>query len=227
MAHLGVATDTYKDSEVRAILAPFSDMLGRVGAAGILIRHLTKSGSGKAILRGQGSIGFIGAARLAMMVGEHPLFEDHRVLAVQKSNIAKKASSLVYRLVPSAYDPEVARVEYTGYSPMTADDLVQAEQRGRNADKTQEAVTLLLDTLIHGPAPASDILAAAREADISERTLRAAKDLLSIESEKTGMNGGWMWSLPQTREGPPFCPDILQPSQNGSESQERTEVDPE
>ena len=40
--------------------------------------------------------------------------------------------------------------------------------------------------------------AQARDAEISKRTLRRAKDKLGVQSRKSEMGGGWLWTLPES-----------------------------
>ena len=49
--------------------------------------------------------------------------------------------------------------------------------------------------------PAKEILAAAKEADISQRTMKDAKKKLRVKSGKKG--GEWYWYLPKGNKTPP------------------------
>ena len=55
MAHLG-GSNTWKDSEVRSVLAPLARMADETGVAVLLVRHLRKDDSASAIYRAGGSI---------------------------------------------------------------------------------------------------------------------------------------------------------------------------
>jgi RecA-family ATPase len=70
-AYLGAA-NSYKDSEVRSILAPLQALAERTGVAVLAVMHLTKDQQRQALYRGQGSIAFVGAARLVLAVGSDP-----------------------------------------------------------------------------------------------------------------------------------------------------------
>jgi hypothetical protein len=72
MAYLGRDVNSYRDQDVRAVLAPVAEMADRTGVAVVVVRHLRKSREGGAILAGGGSIGIIGAARSGLMVARHP-----------------------------------------------------------------------------------------------------------------------------------------------------------
>lgn len=49
--------------------------------------------------------------------------------------------------------------------------------------------------LAHGPISSKRILADAKDAGHSEKTLRRAKTQLGIKVKKTGMQGSWQWHL--------------------------------
>jgi hypothetical protein len=98
MAVLG-NKDTYKDSEVRALLAPLQVLAERHRATCIIVRHLTKGGGENVLYRGGGSIAFIGVARTALAVAKDPLDDSRNVLAHIKSNIGEQAPALPYIIV--------------------------------------------------------------------------------------------------------------------------------
>ena len=66
-AYLG-DTDSHKNADVRALLAPLSDLAGRFGAAIVGVSYLSKAGGQKALLRVSGSLAFVAAARAAYLV---------------------------------------------------------------------------------------------------------------------------------------------------------------
>jgi RecA-family ATPase len=96
MAFLAPGAAANVDQCVRRALNPLAVMAARHGCAILLVRHLCKSDSGKAVLRGQGSIGFVAAARTAMLAARHPADPSLHVLAVSKSNATVRPPSLGY-----------------------------------------------------------------------------------------------------------------------------------
>jgi len=66
-AYLG-KTDSYRNSEVRAMLAPLAELAARHGAAILGVSHLRKTLAGDAVLQVTGSLAFVAAARAAYMV---------------------------------------------------------------------------------------------------------------------------------------------------------------
>jgi AAA domain len=105
------------DQVMRVALAPLA---ARSGASVLLVRQLTKHGGRKALYRGGGSIGIIGAIRTALFLGRCPREPDRRILAMTKSNIGPTAPALACRLAEEAGRP---RVQWLGECDATADEL--------------------------------------------------------------------------------------------------------
>lgn len=85
----------------------------RMGAAIVVVRHLNKTSGPRAIYRGGGSIGIIGAARSGLLVAENPHDGDQRVLAVIKANLSAKSDALAFRLLPDTLH-DVVQVSWEG-----------------------------------------------------------------------------------------------------------------
>ena len=71
----------------------------------------------------------------------------------------------------------------------------------KNARPLPRPPSSLTDLLADGPVPAKKVKAAAKAAEVSEITLRRAKDRLGVVAKKTGKPGetdqAWTWSLPE------------------------------
>ncbi len=100
-AYLG-KTDSYKDAEVRGMLAPILTLLGKYRAALLTVAHLSKDQQKAALHRPGGSIAFVAAARLVFAVATDPNDESRRILCPLKANICEKAPSLAFRLPDGA-----------------------------------------------------------------------------------------------------------------------------
>lgn len=205
MAHLGGSINAHKDSDVRRALAPLAGVAHRLNVAVVAVRHLNKSGRAKAKYRGGGSIGIIGAARVGLLLAEHPEREGTCVLASVKNNLAVHPSSLTLELV-QAPDHDVARVEWMGATNYTPDELLQGStSRGRPGEKQREAREFLRDELADGPVPTNDVQEKADEEGIATKTLERAKAALGVDSVKTSFDGPWRWTLP--KEAPDSAAD--------------------
>jgi hypothetical protein len=193
-AFLSGNVNSHRDQDVRRALAPLAKLAEETGAAVIVVRHLNQSKGGNPLYRGQGSIGIVGAARSALLVAKHPEDEQRRVLASLKSNLAKPAPSLTFALLES--DNGAVRVEWKGETPHTAAALLAAPTDPEERSALDEAAEFLRDTLRGGPVWSMQVKNEAREADISEITLKRAKDALGVRSQKEG-DGSWSWTLPE------------------------------
>lgn len=198
MAFLSGTTNSHRDQDVRRALARVHDVAEHYGAAILVVRHLNKTSGGPAVYRGGGSIGIIGAARSGLLVARDPENDDRRILASVKSNLCVSPESLAFHLESS--DNGVARVVWDGTSSHKADALLALPTDGDERHEADEARDFLLDALSDGARSAKTILSDAREAGISEKRLRRAKNALGVSSQKESMAGGWVWSLPKMPE---------------------------
>lgn len=170
------------------------------------ITHFSKAGSGntnKALHRFIGSIAFVGAPRAAFAVIEDADNEGRLLVLHAKNNMAPKPQGLAYRLLQTIVcDNIVASYVHWDAAPVTisADEALGAtEERGRSSRETAE--TFLRGRLAGGPVLQKEVKADAEGAGLAWATVRRAKDRLGIKPEKSGMEGGWVWSLPATAEG--------------------------
>lgn len=190
--------DSHNDQSVRRALHPISKMAESTGAAFVVIRHLNKASGGKAIYRGGGSIGIIGAARAGFLIAPDPDDESgaRRLMAVVKMNIATKPPTMAYRLVDA---PEFgcARVEWEGTSAYRIEQLVSVESDEERSER-KGASDFLLDVLAKGPARVKDVQDEARNGwGISESSLNRARRKLGIQASKIGSE--WWIELPASK----------------------------
>ena len=206
MAFLDSTVNSWRDQDVRRALAPLAGLAERTGCAMVLIRHLNKSAGTSALYRGGGSIGIIGAARLALLVATDPDDEGRRILAMVKNNLAPARPSLAFRLV-GVETLGAARVEWLGESELGASDLVATPSDDDRRSAVDDACQLLREILADGPLPQNDVEAHARAAGLSRSTLKRAKKKAGVESERVGglgASGGWMWNLPAKESTEPL-----------------------
>lgn len=192
-ALLSSKVNSHRDQDVRRALAPLAKLAEETGAAVIVVRHLNKASGGNPLYRGGGSIGIIGAARSALLVAKHPDNDRRRVLAPLKSNLARLAPSLAFELTEAANG--AVRIEWKGETSHTADTLLAAPVNSEERSALDEAEDFLRATLKDGPRRSTAVKKEAREADISEGTLRRAKRAMGVRSIKDG--GLWSWMLPE------------------------------
>jgi hypothetical protein len=202
-AFLSGRIDSHKDQDVKRALTTLAKLAERLRIAVVAVRHLNKSGNDRALYRGGGSIGVVGAARSALLVGRDPGDPDIRVLAPIKNNLSRLAPSLKFRIVTDMVgleDVDVGRVEWLGECECTADALV-APPPPEKARALETARDFLLEFLRDGAKSATMVSAAALAENISERTLERARARLGVKATKAvGEHGAWQWSLPTPEE---------------------------
>lgn len=197
MAYLG--GDAHRDNEVRQSLGPIAKLLAEHHAAGLVVRHLNKSGGSHAVYRGGGSIAIIGAARTGMLVARDPDDDTARVLAATKSNLAELPESFGYRVTPSG---GTARVEWTGTSTHNATSLLAAEgAEPVEPTAADECAEWLRSELAPGPRRTSDLKRDARAAGFSWRTVERAKSSVNVSARRANAGGtrgagAWIWAMP-------------------------------
>ncbi|BDE85859.1 hypothetical protein CE91St42_03170 [Oscillospiraceae bacterium] len=168
-AYVGEKTDMNKANEIRPIFRRLAEVAERTGCAVVLIGHLNKASGGQSAYRGLGSIDFRAAARSVLLIGRVKREPNVRVVIHDKSSLAPEGKPVAFCL-----DPETG-FEWIGEYDITADELLSGAG-GNTATKTEQAERLILDLLADGKELASeDIVKAAAEAGISERTVQNAK----------------------------------------------------
>ena len=168
-AYVGEKTDMNKANEIRPMFRRLAEIAERTGCAVILIGHLNKAAGGQSAYRGLGSIDFRAAARSVLLIGRVKREPNVRVIVHDKSSLAPEGKPIAFCL-----DPETG-FSWIGEYDITADELLSGAG-GNTATKTEQAERLILDLLADGKELASeDIVKAAAEAGISERTVQNAK----------------------------------------------------
>jgi hypothetical protein len=199
-AALSSAIDTYKDHDVRRVLAALAALADRSGCTVLIVRHLTKAARGSAILAGGGSIGIAGAARVVLAVYQDPDDPAVRLLAVVKNNLAARVVTLSFRLESVA--DSAARINWAGESAWTADQLVGLRAaEDRDGGSESEVVAWLGDYLTRDleGRDRRAVLAAARDAGFPcARTLERAARRLGVVQRVGGFGSAKRstWALP-------------------------------
>jgi len=190
-SYLGAEVDAHRSNETRPVMDGLSRLAEEHGCCVMLVRHLSKAPTGKAIHRGLGSIDLSGAVRTELLVGCLPDDPEQRALVQVKSNLGQFGPSLGYIIEADG------KFRWTGESELTAAALLAPESNDKETGALAEAKDFLLSVLSQGGRPAEEVQAEARQTGISERTLKRAKQKLGVESRKVSMNGPWGWSLPE------------------------------
>jgi hypothetical protein len=191
-AYMG-KTNSHNNSDVRAVLSPFTKMIARLRVAVIGISHHNKSAGGKAVYKSNGSIAFNAAARAAWAVQKDPANPDRRLFLPVKTNLATEPTGHAYRLRSVSTFAAVVEWESEAVT-MTADDALAAESAPRE-HKSEVAAKWLNRQLQNGPVAVSELKEECKKAGFSWHTIERAKDAVGVEVEKTGFKGHWQWKL--------------------------------
>ncbi len=201
-AYMG-GVETHYNADVRAALAPLSDLAAAHGAAVVCVSHLNKGGNTEALMRVTGSIAFVAAARAAYLVAKDEESAQRRLFLPLKNNLGNDQSGLAFEL--QAYHLgngiDTCRVRWeTQPVTITAEQALAVQSGDRS--ELDEAKAFLLDTLNGGKVPSAAIERDADANGISRATLRRAKKALGVQAVKEGQPGKpdapgkWYWRLP-------------------------------
>jgi hypothetical protein len=191
-SYLGARVDMNRSNETRPVLDGLANLADKHRCGMLLIRHITKQGSGRAIHRGLGSIDFTGAVRSELLAGSLPDNYHTRAMVHIKNNLAPHGPSKGYIITEAGeffWQP--------GTCSVTAAQLLAAPSGHHTPSEVDKAVEWLKKQLADGPRRVTDLEQAAQEADISRATVRRAQKRLGVQPGKKGMKGPWMWSLPR------------------------------
>ena len=227
MALLGNSVDSYRDQDVRKVTTPLARLAEELNLAILIVRHPNKGSSNNALLRGGGSMAFIGSARVGWVVGKHPDNPDIRVLAISKSNIGTMDASLEFRLVnDETYG--CARIEWIGSSKLTADSLYEV-QNSEEKSLSEEAKEWLEEFLSQGGIDKATIKREAQKLGFSEKSLRLAREKLGVTTKRQGSGTSHtsLWALPTSlMPQPSTCApsNVGTSASNGHESASQEEI---
>lgn len=191
-AYLGNNTDSYRDSDIRGILAPFNALAQKYDFAGVYVGHLNKSKGQSYKYRLSGGVAFFAAARLAWYVVEDDENEDDSVrrglILPGKANILPKdkTSGLAYTIESSPINgAPVLRFDDTPPA-LTAKDALENDD---SQHEKSEAVKWLRDkfkTTWTGPIARDDVYREGKAAGHGSRILRYAKKKLGGAHKQLG-----------------------------------------
>jgi hypothetical protein len=201
-SYLGQFTDDFRNTQVRAVLEPLSDMARRLGLAVLLVHHLNKGGSTDAVNRISGSMAYVALARAAWLLMRDPEDYGRRLLLSIKNNLAPDPWGLAFRI-------EAGRVQWEDAAVMrTANDLLRESaaresSRGvpgavRESAAVRHAAEWLRVFLEGDKRVLSEVLLeAAERAGHSRKSMYAAKNSLGVWAKKEGFGADqWFWFFP-------------------------------
>jgi putative DNA primase/helicase len=197
-AYLG-DTDSHKNADIRALLSPLGELAALHSVAVVCVSHLSKGGSGEALLRVTGSLAFVAAARAAFLIALDKGDKHRRLFLPIKNNIGNDESGLAFTvqsvILPSGI--ETSRVCWEDETvAITADEAMAPQEDPEERSAMDDAKQFLTNLLADGPVSSKQIKADAEGAGFSWRTIQRAQKVLNIDAYKGGMKEGWLWMLP-------------------------------
>jgi putative DNA primase/helicase len=208
--------DSHKNAEVRSVLEPLGEMASRMRVAVVCNNHFSK-GNGNANSRIIGSVAFVNQARAAFIVTTDADDPDRLLLMPSKMNNAPIKHGLAYRIEGTVIeaggqDILTSRIAWeTTLVTISADEALAAhDDKGEAKTAKEEAIEFLKDLLSKGEVAVKEAETAARNAGITAKPLRAAKNALGVVSRRDGFGPGaiWFWALPNSIDAldPHRCP---------------------
>lgn len=218
--------DGYRDDDVRRFLEPLAAMCEEHNITVIGLVHFGKRESndpGKLIL---GSVAWSQIARSVLSVA---VDEDGTLVVTNtKGNLARGQVSREARIESTTIGTDDGRTTDVGLivwgdkTRVSAADLLAS--RDDQDDDRDEISAVVLDYLASqgGSAPAGDVLKAARAAGLSDNAVKKARKRIGVKTEKSGMSGGWVWTIVT---GAGFSPKVPEDSE-GSRARTRESSPP-
>jgi hypothetical protein len=194
-SYLGGNVDMNKSNATRAILDPLNALARKYKVAILLLRHLAKGGSEKAIYRGLGSIDFTAASRSTLALEEHPHDPTKVYLCHIKSNVGPLGRPQVFSR------DETGAFQWWGVSELNKEAIMS--RSGPEAYAVHEAIKYIRENLpIDTPTPSEKFIGAQAQHGWSSATMNRAKKALRIKSKKDGET--WYWLREELKVIP--CP---------------------
>jgi hypothetical protein len=190
--------DSFRNTDVRGVLAPLSEWGARHGIAVLFVTHFNKVNKGSAVGRVMDSLAFTAISRSYWAIV--PEMSDGRatgrkLMLKGKQNIAGTVPGLAYRIegVDLTDGIRTSRVVWDGEVAMTADEAFGQETGQQLSPKLMAAINFIADELVNGAGLAKELRQKGEKAGHSWPTLRRAKEMMNLSSIQK--DGVWWWSL--------------------------------
>ncbi len=203
-AYLG-GVDSHVNAKVRSLLAPLTGVASALGVTVLAVTHFNKNAS-SALYRASGSIAFVAAARAVWFFAKSPDDPHQRLMLPGKMNLAPDQTGLSYRLEAKE---GTAVVAWGAAVSVQADAVLEPEGAERQSERF-DAMDWLRERLANGAVAQRELKSDAAKEGFSWATMRRAKDVLGVATEKAGYQGAWQWCLKgaQPKGAQPLTPQL-------------------
>lgn len=191
-AYLGAKTDSYKESDVRRVLAPLAGIAQRHDILILLVVHLNKRTEGSAQHRIGGSTAWTAVPRAAFMAIQDPLTRQRFLLPV-KNNLGDDQLGFEYQILEKllSYESGVIKAPYVDWLGVSKRSVESLLTPPKQVSVLEQAKHFIEEQLQSGPKEVAKLTEDAEELGISSSSLERAKKSLTIASKKSGK--GWVW----------------------------------
>ena len=164
--------------DVHGLMTSLKQIAAETGACIVCLRHLRKSSGADTnpLYSGLGDISIVGKYRTALQIRKHPEKKGQCVVVHFKSNIGPTGPPFAYEVRHITRD-EVDFVWINGEVDLSAAELAGKKDEGQALNAAKE---FLLDLLTNNYVLKDDVMAKAKELNLSERTVWRAKDALKM-----------------------------------------------
>jgi hypothetical protein len=184
-SYLGADVDAHRSNETRPVLDGLGQLASKHNCCVLLVRHLSKNSSGRAIHRGLGSIDISGAARTELVTGTAPDDPKSRALVQIKNNLGPYGDSLGFTIGENGF-------VWTGKSELTPGDLFASDCETETRSNISLAVEFLKSELASGPRLQKELV---EQSGLGERTMQRAARKIGLKKKRDGEHGPWLWCL--------------------------------
>lgn len=201
-SHLEV--DTHKKAETQRAVGYLANVAKGRHLAVVGIAHHSKAPTTDPLDRVNGSKAFTTSVRSVLTVAMHPDEENVRVVATNKHNHTAPNVPVLKFVVEQRFVTqddrivETAAVAWKGVAEGFDPDTVLAPRPSDEEATRLEAAMDWLKKVLTTPTPSADIKKWAKAAEIAERTLQRARELLKVEVVTDVGDKGrrTIWNLP-------------------------------
>jgi putative DNA primase/helicase len=195
------SADSHRNAEVRAALAPISEMASALGIAVLGITHFTKGTGGRdPVERVTGSLAFGAVSRVVMATGRVQREDgtEDRYLVRAKSNLGPDDGGITYALEEVQLAPTLAACRVAWGAQVAGDArnlLGEARPNAAPRRAASRASEWLCELLQRGSLRGNEVEAAADKAGLPFRTVQRAAQEAGVRVRRAGFGGGSIWDF--------------------------------